>query len=128
MTKHKQVDPALAAGCAAQYTKIYKGTDDEAVLNAYSEGIVFDRQELIDWLNQITTPSIKIAYGVYTKEFANKYPGAIEGRLASFLWPDDTAIQAAAAPMLAASATTMDATSNTTSNTSDPLNSGGLLP
>lgn len=130
MAKHKQVDPALAQGCAALYTEIYKSTTDQDILNAYTESITFDRQELIDWLNQLTSPSVKIALGVYTKAFVNKYPEATEGRLSTFLWPVDTAVQAASTLVADSAMTTSAATTSDSgsSNSGDPLNTGTTFP
>jgi len=87
MAKHRKVDNTLAQGCVANYVKIYQGSTDPAVKTAYSDGAVYDKAELIEFLKNIKTPSVKITFGVYTDAYVKQYPTAKANRLTTFLYP-----------------------------------------
>lgn len=84
---HQPVDSKLANACVQNYHAIFKATADRRVLDAFTSDVVFDRGQLIAWLNTLTTDSVKISIGVYTPEFVAQYPGAKVNRLTTFITP-----------------------------------------
>jgi len=131
MGKHKPVNKTLAQECVERYKKIYQHSSDPEVKKSFSEGMVFDKAELIAWLNSIQTPSVKIALGIYTPAFVEKYPIAKAGRLSTFIFPCDIIPHSAAGPIIAFSMAS-DAGDPPppppSDGDSDPLNQAGLLP
>ena len=87
MAKHRKVDNTLAQGCVANYVKIHSNTTDPAVKATYSDGVVYDKAELIEYLKALKTPSVKITFGVYTAEYVKQYPTTKVGRLTTFMYP-----------------------------------------
>jgi hypothetical protein len=130
MGKHKPVNKTLAQECVEHYKKIYQHSSDPEVKKSFSEGIVFDKAELIAWLNTISTPSVKITLGVYTPGFVEKYPIAKEGRLSTFIFPSTIIPHEAKGPIIAFSlaADAGDPPPPPPPSDGDPLNAGGLLP
>ena len=84
---HQPVDGNLADACVKNYHGIFKTSSDKKVADAFTSDVVFNRAQLIAWLNTLTTDSVKISMGVYTPEFVNKYPGAKNNRLTTFFTP-----------------------------------------
>jgi len=87
MAKHRKVESALAKGCIDSYVKTYQGTTDAAIKAAYTDGTIFDREDLITYLKSIKTPSVKFTFGVYTDEYVKKYPMAKNNRMTAFVFP-----------------------------------------
>jgi len=84
---HQPVDSNLASACVKNYHAIFKGAADRRIADAFTSDVVFDREQLIAWLNSLTTDCVKISIGVCTPEFVAKYPGAKLNRLTTFLTP-----------------------------------------
>ncbi len=126
MAKHRPVNKTLAQECMAQYKKIHQNSSDPEVKKGFTDGVVFDKAELIAWLNAIPTPSVKICMGVYTPAFVQKYPAAKEGRLTTFIFPSTTI------PPLhivkAGGGDGGDPGGDPGNDPNDPLNVGGLEP
>jgi hypothetical protein len=101
MGKHKPVNKTLAQECAERYKKIYQHSSDPEVKKSFTDGVVFDKAELISWLNTIPTPSVKITFGIYTPAFVEKYPTAKVGRLSTFIFPSATIPHASSGPIIA---------------------------
>ena len=87
---HGPVNNDLAQACVKNYHTIFKGALDKKIIEAFTADVIFDRAQLITWLNTLTTDSIKISMGIYTPDFAAKYPTAKVGRLTTFLAPYNT--------------------------------------
>jgi hypothetical protein len=126
MAKHRPVNKDLAQDCVNQFKKLYKTSTDQAVQKSYSDGIVFDKAELIAWLNTIQTPSVRIAFGIYTDAFARQYPEAKQGRLTTFIVPTDTIPHAAKGPIITFAA--MNGGMPDPTDPGDPFNAGELEP
>jgi hypothetical protein len=90
MAKHEPVNADLAKDCVENYHKIFKGAIDPKIKDAFTSDVVFDKAQLIAWLNTITTNSVKISLGIYTPEFVAKYPTAKVNRLSTFIYPYNT--------------------------------------
>jgi len=84
---HAPVNNDLAQACVKNYHSIFKGCIDKKILDAFTADVVFDRQQLIDWLNSLTTDSVKVSMGIYTPDFVAKYPTAKLNRLTTFFSP-----------------------------------------
>ncbi|MBW4890394.1 hypothetical protein KXQ82_11725 [Mucilaginibacter sp. HMF5004] len=131
MGKHRPVNKSLAEQCMEKYKKVYKNSSDPAVQKAYTEGLVFDKTELINWLNKIPNPSVKIAFGVYNDDFVAKYPLAKKGRLSAFIFPSDVIPHAGGGPIIAFSAPGGEGDNppnDPPPSDGDPLNMGDLMP
>lgn len=87
---HGPVNNDLAQACVKNYHTIFKGALDKKIIEAFTADVIFDRAQLISWLNTLTTDSIKISMGIYTPDFAAKYPTAKVGRLTTFIAPYNT--------------------------------------
>jgi hypothetical protein len=127
MAKHKPVKKDLAQDCVNQFKKTHQNSTDQAVQKSYSDGVVFDKAELIAWLNTIQTPSVKIAFGIYTEAFAQQYPEAKPGRLTTFIVPTDTIPHAAKGPIIAFAAA-LSTSAPPPTDPSDPFNTGSVEP
>jgi hypothetical protein len=129
MAKHKPVNKDLAQDCVNLFKKMHQASTDHAVQKSYSEGIVFDKAELIAWLNTIQAPSVKIAFGIYTDAFVQKYPEAKQGRLTTFIVPTQTIPHAAKGPIITFALLADGGTPPPLpTGDEDPFNQGELLP
>ncbi len=90
MSKHQPVNLSLADGCVKHYHEVFKGAIDPKIVEAFTADVVFDKAQLIAWLNTITTDSVKISLGIYTPEFVAQYPTAKPKRLTTFIYPYNT--------------------------------------
>jgi len=84
---HHPINNDLAQACVKNYHAIFKGAVDKKIADAFTSDVIFDRQQLITWLNTLTTDSVKVSIGVYTPEFVAKYPSAKVNRITTFLTP-----------------------------------------
>jgi hypothetical protein len=87
--KNKPVDLVLAEECMDKFAQMYSNTTDPKILNTYSTSIVYDKEDLINWIKSIKSDSVEIAFGVYTDAFAQKY-GVHTNRLTAFVCPYNT--------------------------------------
>jgi hypothetical protein len=120
----QKVDYILAEECIALYKKVYQDNDINAIHKAYTTHISFPIASLNVYLHgRSLTDVINIKLGIYTKKFAEKYPGTIEGRLTAFLCPETTLFDEIPMAMdLNVGGPSADPTD------SDPLNLGVLTP
>ncbi len=121
MAKHSPVNKDLANACIQHYHKVFKGAIDKKVIDAFTSDVVFDKAELIAWLNTITTDSIKISLGIYTPEFVAKYPAAKVNRLSTFIYPHNHNVATPVKAQVGGDASSGD-------DSGDPLNLGTLTP
>jgi hypothetical protein len=75
---HGPVNNDLAQACVKNYHAIFKGAIDKKIIDAFTADVIFDRAQLIAWM------------GIYTPDFAAKYPTAKVGRLTTFIAPYNT--------------------------------------
>jgi len=87
---HGPVNNDLAQACVKNYHAIFKGAIDKKIIDAFTADVIFDRAQLIAWLSTLSTDSVKISMGIYTPDFAAKYPTAKVGRLTTFIAPYNT--------------------------------------
>lgn len=105
---HGPVDNNKAKACMKNFETIFKGAIDPKIKEAYTECVVFDRAQLISWLNTLTTDSVKISLGIYDQDFVNAYPSAKHNRLTTFLTPFNSIPQGNVLSAPAPDATTSD--------------------
>ncbi|WP_448701860.1 hypothetical protein ACFGVR_06330 [Mucilaginibacter sp. AW1-3] len=118
---HGPVNNDLAKACVKNYHQIFKGALDPRIVQAFTEDVVFDRLQLIAWLNSLQTDSIKISLGIYTPDFVAKYPSAKVNRLTTFL-------SAHNAPSKVLSAPADDPSGDDDGNPDNTYNLGTLTP
>jgi hypothetical protein len=82
------VDPELAAGCVANYEKMYTSNDAALIQKAYTSSVSFPSISVSNFLESAVAvaETLEIKFGVYTAEFKQKYPEVEEGRLTVFLY------------------------------------------
>ncbi|OCX50523.1 hypothetical protein BEL04_22360 [Mucilaginibacter sp. PPCGB 2223] len=90
---HGPVNNKLADACVKNYHAIFKGAIDKKIIDAFTADVIFDKAQLIAWLNTLTTDSVKVSMGIYTPEFVAQYPTAKVNRLTTFITPYDKGSQ-----------------------------------
>jgi hypothetical protein len=88
------VDYNLATACVQMYQHVYSNAANvDSMKNAYSTSADFGAQNLSSWAldmaNNTNAVTIKMCFGIYTKEMVAAYPTARAGRLTIFLFPVD---------------------------------------
>ena len=84
---HTYADP-----CTAMYQHVYKNAANvDSISKAYTSSEDFGSQNLSSWAldiaNNTDAAQIKVCFGIYTPQYAAKFPSAKPGRLAVFLYP-----------------------------------------
>lgn len=118
---------AWVESCIADFKLVYGKTSDGSIKKAHTEEVVFNRQELLDWLSELgqqtNCDSINIRFGVYPKTINPTDLSGINvskikpNRMTVFLWPYNGRKKA-----------TITSKANAPGDEADPYNLGEIHP